>query len=117
MMRRWRALAVVKPGWKARSLSSTPGTVVGDADGLAVVEDRDDHVAEVGVEQVLDELLDDGVGHLTALLAAVVIGLLGERGDERRQVFLLDGDHARRAGERVVDGDARRARSHGHVRQ
>ena len=34
------------------------GPVVGDADGLAVVEDGDDDVAKAGVQEVLDELLD-----------------------------------------------------------
>ncbi len=69
------------------------------------------------MQQVLDELLDDRVGHLAALLAAVVVGLLRERGDERRQVARLHGDHARRAGEGVVDGDARRPGPYGHGRQ
>ena len=85
-----------------------PGSVVGDADRLPVVEDGDHDVAEVRVQQILDELLEDRVGDLPALLAAVVVRLLRQRGDERGQVLLLDGDHPRRARERVVDGDARR---------
>ena len=94
-------------GLEGAVLVVDPGPVVGDADGLAVVEDGDDNVAEVGVQEVLDELLDDRVRHLAALLAAVVIGLLRQGGDQGGQILLLDGDDARRAGECVVDGDAR----------
>ena len=83
-----------------------PRAVVGDADRLTVVEDGDDDVAEVRVQEVLDDLLEDRVRHLAALLAAVVVGLLRQRGDEGGEVLLLDGDHARRTGERVVDRDA-----------
>ncbi len=62
------------------------------------------------MQQVLDELLDHGEGDLPALLATRVVGLLGERGDQRRQVLLLDGEDARRARQRVVDRDPRRPR-------
>ena len=104
-------------GQKGALLVVDAGAVVGDADHLAAVEDGDDDVAEVRVDEVLDELADDRVRHLAALLAAVVVGLLGQRGDERRQVVVLDAHHARRAGERVVDGDAWRRRTAGRRRQ
>ncbi len=55
------------------------------------------------------------IGHLAALLATVVVRLLGERGDEGRQVPLFDGDHPRWAGEGVVDGDARGLETQGDI--
>src|SRR5665647_2483034 len=102
-------------GLKGAVLMLHPGSVIGDADRLAVVEDGDHDVEEVRMEKILHQLLDDGVWHLPSLLAAVVVGLLGQRSDERRQVVLLDGDHARWAGEGVVDRDARSLRPQGDV--
>ncbi len=67
------------------------------------------------MQQVLDELLEDRVGDLAPLLAAVVVRLLRQRRDERRQVLLLDGDHARGARERVIDGDAWSPGAGGHA--
>src|SRR5665648_644366 len=81
---------------KGAVLVVNAGPVVGDADGLSVVEDRDHDVAEAGVQEILHEFLEHRVRDLAALLATVVIGLLRQRGDEGRQVLLLHGDHARR---------------------
>src|ERR1035437_6109643 len=80
-------------------------SVVGDAQYPAAVEDSYHDVAEEGVDQVLDELVDDREGYVAALFPARVVGLLGKRGDQPRDVALLDADHAGWAGERVVDGD------------
>ena len=85
------------------------GAVVGDAHDPAGVEDGDDHVAKEGVDEVLDELVDDRERHVAALLPAGVVGLFGERRDQPGDVALLDAHDPRRTRERVVDGDARGA--------
>ena len=82
--------------------------LVGEADGVAAVEDGDGWLDEVGVHEVLDNLADDGERDAPALL-------LGETGDRRGDFLEVGADvlglhhHDAGCGRRVVeDGDAGR---------
>ncbi len=109
MKRRWSARGRRETRLEGLVLVVDSGAVVGDAHHPAGVEDGDHDVAKAGVDEVLDELVDDREGHVAALVAARVVGPLGKRGDQVGHVALLDAHDARRARQRVVDGDARRA--------
>ena len=84
------------------------GALVGEADGVSVVEDGDGRLDEVGVHEVLDDLADHGEGDLAALLlrefgdgggyllevGAHVLGLYHHDARGRRRV-VEDGDAGR----------------------
>ena len=79
-------------------------SLVGEADGVSLVEDRHDDFIEAGVDEILRNLADGGVGDGSAASLRIV----ERRRCERFDIFVGGSrgnlDDARRAAEIVVDG-------------
>ena len=81
--------------------------LVGKADGVAIVENRDGRLNEIRVDEVLDNLANDHEGDVATLLARKSCHLGGDFFKVAAHVGGIDDHHARRRRGVVIDGNTR----------
>ena len=81
--------------------------LVREADGVAMIENRDNRLDEAGMDEVLDQFKDDRIGDVPACVFGEAIGGGSRIGDVGLGFVGFDVDDARRGEHVIVDCDAR----------
>lgn len=82
------------------------GSLIGKADGVSAVQNRDDGLGKVRVDKVFDNLADDHERDVATLLFHTLVDGVGRLFQIRADILRLNDDHTRCRQHVVIDGDS-----------
>ena len=85
-------------------------TLVGESDGVSIIEDRDDDLLETGVDEVFRHLSNNRIRNAAARKLRLLVDSRSKIFDVLRRFSRRDFGDTRRASEVVVQGDSRGSR-------